>query len=241
MSEQHAFEVLEDLRRAKAIPEVQSIFSSAIKFYGAFAFVICDVPPGAPPGVSDRFASNWSVEWEERYVKMNYGRNDPIPKYVNRTANPYYWREAAAAFGADGVAGQVMEDAGSGFGMRAGLCVPIHGLTGTAGLISIASEFSTWRLSEPDDAALHMLSIYAYEAVRRLKPTPRRGGDPKILSRREFECVKWASDGKTSWETSRILNISEETVRHHLKNAARKLDTRTKAHLVGRAYRLNIL
>jgi DNA-binding CsgD family transcriptional regulator len=42
------------------------------------------------------------------------------------------------------------------------------------------------------------------------------------LTKRELECMKWASEGKTSWEISQILNISERTVNFHIANYIEK-------------------
>lgn len=53
------------------------------------------------------------------------------------------------------------------------------------------------------------------------------------LTGREKECVKWSSMGKTAWEISCILSISERTVVAHLENAKRKVGARTLPHLVG--------
>ena len=35
----------------------------------------------------------------------------------------------------------------------------------------------------------------------------------------------WAAQGKTAWEISKILNLSERTIRFHLNNASEKLDS----------------
>jgi len=48
------------------------------------------------------------------------------------------------------------------------------------------------------------------------------GGLPKLTVREE-EVLKWAAIGKTSWEISVILTISERTVNFHLTAAANKL------------------
>lgn len=42
------------------------------------------------------------------------------------------------------------------------------------------------------------------------------------ITKRELECMKWASEGKTSWEISQILNISERTANFHLANCIEK-------------------
>lgn len=46
------------------------------------------------------------------------------------------------------------------------------------------------------------------------------------LTVREKEVLRWAAVGKTSWEISVILKISERTVNFHLSEAAQKLGTR---------------
>ncbi len=51
------------------------------------------------------------------------------------------------------------------------------------------------------------------------------------LSPREQEVLKWLKKGKSSWDISVILGISERTVNFHINNVMQKLDaiTRTQA------------
>jgi DNA-binding NarL/FixJ family response regulator len=51
------------------------------------------------------------------------------------------------------------------------------------------------------------------------------------LSRREKEVLKWLKKGKSSWDISVILGITERTVNFHINNIMQKLDaiTRTQA------------
>jgi DNA-binding CsgD family transcriptional regulator len=44
------------------------------------------------------------------------------------------------------------------------------------------------------------------------------------LSPREREVLKWLRLGKTSWDISVILRISERTVNYHVGNIMKKLD-----------------
>jgi DNA-binding CsgD family transcriptional regulator len=44
--------------------------------------------------------------------------------------------------------------------------------------------------------------------------------------------MTWSARGKTAWEISEILSLSEGTVRDHIKNACRKLDTSNKTHAI---------
>jgi DNA-binding CsgD family transcriptional regulator len=43
------------------------------------------------------------------------------------------------------------------------------------------------------------------------------------LTAREHEVLQWCALGKSSWEISQILNVSESTVNFHLANVAKKL------------------
>jgi LuxR family quorum sensing-dependent transcriptional regulator len=55
------------------------------------------------------------------------------------------------------------------------------------------------------------------------------------------ECLKWAADGKTEWEISAILSISEHTADKHLANARRKLGAANRAQAVANAIRWGII
>ena len=70
--------------------------------------------------------------------------------------------------------------------------------------------------------------------------TPRAPA-PIRLSPREFASLHWSAIGKTSWETARILDISESTVNFHLRNACRKLQVRGRRAAVATAIRRGLL
>lgn len=57
------------------------------------------------------------------------------------------------------------------------------------------------------------------------------------LTPRERECLKWAANGKSEWEISQILGISEHTSEKHLINAKTKLKAVNRAHAVAEALR----
>ena len=56
-----------------------------------------------------------------------------------------------------------------------------------------------------------------------------------IVSAREIDCLKWMAAGKTAWEVSTILGISERTVRFHLNAAREKLQCTTTTQAVAKA------
>lgn len=52
------------------------------------------------------------------------------------------------------------------------------------------------------------------------------------LSDREIEVLRWLKEGKSNWEISMILKISERTVKFHVKNICTKLDVINRTHAV---------
>jgi DNA-binding CsgD family transcriptional regulator len=61
------------------------------------------------------------------------------------------------------------------------------------------------------------------------------------LTSRELEVLRWTAHGKTSKETSEILNISINTVNFHLKNTMSKLGTVNRASTIASAIKTGLL
>ena len=61
------------------------------------------------------------------------------------------------------------------------------------------------------------------------------------LTPREIECLELAADGKSEWEISRILGISEHTSEKHLLNAKTKLGAVNRTQAVAVAIRLGFI
>jgi len=61
------------------------------------------------------------------------------------------------------------------------------------------------------------------------------------LSRRELQCLTWASEGKTAAETAIILGISDRTTRFYIESARNKLDAVNITQAVTKALRNGII
>jgi DNA-binding NarL/FixJ family response regulator len=62
-----------------------------------------------------------------------------------------------------------------------------------------------------------------------------------VLSNREKEVLKWLKEGKRSWDISRILQISRNTVNFHIKNLFKKLNVVNRTQAVSEAMRQGII
>lgn len=61
------------------------------------------------------------------------------------------------------------------------------------------------------------------------------------LSKREAECIKWASIGKTDEEIGAIMSVCRSTVRYHVKRAGEKLGSVNRTQTVFKAAQLGYL
>ncbi|HXW68474.1 MAG TPA: response regulator transcription factor [Dissulfurispiraceae bacterium] len=62
-----------------------------------------------------------------------------------------------------------------------------------------------------------------------------------VLSPREIEILCWVKEGKSNQEIGQLLNISESTVKAHLKHAYKKLDVTNRAQAMHAAISQGIL
>ncbi|MBI5584607.1 MAG: autoinducer binding domain-containing protein [Deltaproteobacteria bacterium] len=78
---------------------------------------------------------------------------------------------------------------------------------------------------------IKILVPHLSEALKRIvtkRPPPTAAN----LSKREIEVLSWLKEGKSSWEISVILGISENTVNFHIKNIKRKLNSTKRMQAV---------
>jgi LuxR family quorum sensing-dependent transcriptional regulator len=115
------------------------------------------------------------------------------------------------------------------FGLRDGFCVPIYSATGWQSAFSFAHDRKV-DAGPKELAAAHLLALTAYGRLRVL-----HGEEPhsrKKLTPRERDVLTWAAAGKSAWETSALLGISEATVITHLDHIRRKLNAANTTHAV---------
>ncbi len=61
------------------------------------------------------------------------------------------------------------------------------------------------------------------------------------LTLREAEVLLWTAEGKTAWETGRILGMTEGTARVHMTHVLGKLNAANKPHAVARGFAAGII
>src|SRR4051794_10614216 len=211
-----AFEVVFRMSQLTAEQEVIAELRSAGAVFGYDNFFMTGLPASQAEHLKQHaMISGWPEEWLSRYADHGYVHVDPVIKKIRATTMPFMWHEAPYDKD-DAAAARVMNESPS-FGLVEGMTVPIHTFHGFQAGVCFSSKH---RLAWLDDtrSALHFISIYAHAATSKIIDD-RHGREPKPkarLSPREIECLKWSSAGKTSWEISVILGLSEHTVIQYL-------------------------
>jgi LuxR family quorum sensing-dependent transcriptional regulator len=225
-----ALDYVDAIEASKTAESVISQFERMIGNFGFHAYIMAGIPTTGQSLEQLTVASGWPAEWFEIYNRENLSSVDPVPRHCFNTLNPFEWREAPYDREREQSAHRVMTRARD-FRFNEGFCIPIH-YDDATGAISIAGERPY--LDPETKSALHLMSVFTHGRLRTLSRQP-----PVTLSRRlsdiEAEVLRWAARGKTAWETSRILHISERNVRWHLEEAQRKLMTKNKTATVALA------
>jgi LuxR family quorum-sensing transcriptional regulator LasR len=185
--------------------------------------------------------SNFAPKWRERYTADRLAYVDPTVSHCLASTLPLIW--APGTFRAPGER-ELYEEA-CGFGIRAGVTLPVHGPNGEFGVISFvtgtAAEGEFHRAAHEVLPALALVRDYVFASSARFC-SPAPGQDPlPRLTRRELEVLNWAMAGKSSWEISKITSCSEATVNFHMANVRQKFNVNTRQQAVVKAIALGLI
>jgi LuxR family quorum sensing-dependent transcriptional regulator len=212
---------------------VVECMSAEFAKFGFRAWVITGLPVCGERMEEMMLLNGWDPAWSSHYFKNNLIKDDPVGAHCFRSIGPFEWKEAP--YDADmWPEAQKIMNAAADVGMLHGLCVPIHTSAGFQSVVSMAGMHVD--LSPHAKRALHLMSIYAHDKAASVVRRPR-GSNPGVLTKREKEVLSWTVAGKSAWEISRILGISEATVTSHLRATARKFDTPNRVATVVAALR----
>jgi LuxR family quorum-sensing system transcriptional regulator SolR len=172
----------------------------------------------------------------EHYVQRNYMAVDPTVQYGLQSSLPIVWSDRAFA-----TAPNLWADARE-HGLRVGVAQSSWSAPGIFALLSVARSQDDLTDAELNvlKPRLQWLAHCSQQKMQSFMTSLEREAIVK-LSTRERDVLSWTADGKTAWETSQILGISESTVAFHMKNAMTKLNCQTKVQAVAKAIALGLL
>ncbi|KVH73609.1 helix-turn-helix transcriptional regulator [Burkholderia cepacia] len=181
--------------------------------------------------------SNYPEAWLSRYRERDYLAIDPIVQHALSSLMPLIWCDRIFAT----IEQRQFRDEGRMYGLTDGVSFSAHSRHGDVACVSFVRQAQTsdngdMRCDVPSWGAL--VANLMLDACRRLEVSQ---SDTPCLSARELEILKWVAEGKSSWEISRIVSLTEHGVLHHIRNIMKKFDVPTRRQAVLIASRVGLL
>ena len=226
-------EQVDRIRAARTTVDLQLCSVAVSESYG-FSLFGGGLARAESDGVALRFLCDGDPGWIAHY-RSALMASDPLVARCRTASAPWHWtakRDLASLANTS----SALAEAISSWSIAGFVTVPVHGPA------SILSGFRFGYshadgLSDADVThALPMLtffSMHLYEALRRVVG-PATAQRPQ-LSPRQLDVLSWIAHGKTSWEISRVLGVSENTVLAHIREIYRKLGVHNRNHAVATA------
>lgn len=178
---------------------------------------------------------NYPQRWADYYDENALGVSDPVHRASHVTSIGFPWSRMAAMIPLTPGDHHILA-LGRAQGVGDGFTVPAHVPGEACGSCSFACEVGR-PLPQVMLPLAQLAGNFAFEAARRL--WLGRGGHllypGPALTDRQRDCILWVARGKSDWEISRILGISEETVARHIKQACARYGVNKRTLLVIRA------
>jgi LuxR family quorum sensing-dependent transcriptional regulator len=225
------FELIDGLNAARSAAEVHRRFRRFLD-QNAFETLIARSigNPFGDEALPDIY--DGPPEWRERYLSLGYVRHDPNVLQGLRSHVPFLWgpiRERATGLG------RRILDEGASFGMREGICLPVHSLDQQPACIGISGDRAR-TLSRDDILTLGLAGTHFFVAWSGFV-TPDEELPPGPLTPRERDVLYAAAAGLTGDRMREKLGVGEETIRSHMRSIRQKLGASSMAHAVAKGIR----
>lgn len=184
--------------------------------------------------------TNIPSDWQAEYSQRRYYDHDPVMLFALYNLLPERWSQVIRPETLSARQKKIIEGAADA-GMRDGLIVPVHGPGGEFAVLSLShgeNERQARANVEPDDALIHLFALRFHAIARTLRESAV-SEPPADLTSREIDVLFWTAEGKSTWDISQILDISEATVNFHINSAKRKLGVYSKPHAVAKMFSFN--
>jgi DNA-binding CsgD family transcriptional regulator len=228
------------LRQIFEAKEVKPAYEISLMLAQRLGFNFCAfsiTSPAFMPHHDTVSFNNYPVDWNSTYEHDHFGDIDPILAHCNQSEMPILWEDKVFSKAPQ------LRQAQKKQGLQFGWSQSIHDGSGLRSMFSLARSNNPITADEwyghLGYAILinrHLNGLVAKKLNHRLPSacTPQ-------LSTREIEILKLSADGKTAYECSRILSISERTINFHVHSAIQKFGVNNKIAAVIKAVRVGVI
>ncbi|EJM17041.1 response regulator containing a CheY-like receiver domain and an HTH DNA-binding domain [Pseudomonas sp. GM21] len=224
------------LRQISDAKEINSAYDVSLNLVQSLGFTFCAfsiTSPAEAHHLDTVSFNNYPLEWNTKYHHDHFGDIDPIRKHCNQSELPILWEDELFSKAPQ------LRQAQKTLGLQYGWSQSIHDGNGLRSMFSLArsnNPITAYELYENLGYAIfinHQLHRHVAQKLRHCRP----GACVPHLSTREIEILRLSADGKTAYECSRILSISERTINFHVHSAIQKFGVNNKIAAVIKAVR----
>lgn len=210
---------------------VLQVFRAALERYGFRDFLITGLPvPHDKQWHREILCDGWPHEWYLRYLEQGHFLHDPCAAWSRHSDRPFVWHQLPERrMTARGM--RVMNEAAE-FGMKDGICVPIHVPLSGPAVVTAASD----RIEIPPASfcLIETLCVHTFRTLAGLEGN-NDGEQYPLLTPREREILQWSAGGKVAEDIACILSITKNTVESHQRHIREKLDAINVSHAIVKA------
>ena len=225
---------LDKARHCKTLLELSEVLQLTLSSIGFPVWAYQTYEEGFLSEDKPVIVHNYPEEWINYYMANNCLDIDPVVAATKKSITPFKWSDVTVTAPSNKEI-EIYQNTARDFKMNEGVCIPIVGGNNRQSLLSISineNEADFQFITEKFRDSILAISFAFHSIAKDLLKDQGLEVKREDLTPREKECLLWTAKGKSCWEISVIMNISERTVLYHLANAKEKFGVTSKYHLM---------
>jgi LuxR family quorum-sensing transcriptional regulator LasR len=184
--------------------------------------------------------STYAASWRQTYDERALFRIDPTVAHCLTQTSPLIWTSSHFVERSQ----REMYEEARQHGLCTGISLPIHGPKQEVGMLCFVRSEQAGKSPDlhiqRDLPMLTLLRDVAFDTSQRFLDGYTERLVPK-LTPREYECLKWTAQGKSTWEIAKIFGCSEATVNFHMTNIRGKFGVSSRSAAAVKATRMGLI
>lgn len=229
---------------AQTKEELFEVYSKTVAKHGLDKVLLCLATDHRDIGEIQgmKFMHSYPGDWMTYYFDKQLDKIDPVMMYSFTQHGSYLWDDISKNMPLTKQQ-QSCLDMGREAGLHNGICTPLRGPNHAVAGLSLASSAK----KDSFDGQIDMITAYSnhfYISYRRLgnKAAGERSQVQNFaLTNKEREVLTWMARGKSYYEISVIMNVTEHTIAFHVTNIYKKLDVHTNVMAVAKAMAFGLI
>lgn len=242
ISPEDVLAIAADLAAAPSLPDLRDRMLRRLSPFGFIGFTFAAVRRVKSVYLHAEIAATWARPGQTSFQQAHLFNADPVIIRSRTATAPFVW-DFTLYDPANEIHAELLALRRAN-GSRGGICVPVpEAWTGRSVLYLSGVDFDA---SERTLLAMRLLASHFAACAYAIGVGDDKGGrgvsgnlETSDLSQRERQVFGWLAFGKTSWDVSMIMGISEHTVNEYIASGVAKLKASNRTEAVLRALLTN--